>query len=232
MFYSVFDPTMIIVIPGLLVAIYAQLKVQSTFVHFSKVNAARGLTGAEAARDILQKQGLDHVRVEMIEGRLSDNYDPRDKVLHLSPEVYRGASLASLGVAAHETGHALQHAAGYLPLNIRHSLVPLVNISSTAALPLFIIGLIMTNPTLMRIGIYLFSAVILFQLVTLPVEFNASRRALALLEGNGYITNREVDGVRSVLSAAALTYVAAALVSLLNLLRLLLISGLLGRRDD
>ncbi len=233
MFYSVFDPTMIIVIPGLLAAIYAQLKVQSTFARFSAVNAARGLTGAEAARDILHRQGLDHVQVEMIEGRLSDNYDPRDKVLHLSPEVYRGTSLASLGVAAHETGHAIQHAAGYLPLNIRHSLVPIASVSSTAAFPLFLIGLLLTNPVLMKTGIYLFSAVLLFQIVTLPVEFNASRRALVLLEGNGYITNREeVDGVRSVLSAAALTYVAAALVSLLNLLRLLLISGLLGRRDD
>ncbi len=230
-FNPFFDPTMIIVIPGLLLAMYAQFKVQSAFRRFSRVGSQNGMTGAQAAREILHAQGVDHVAVEMIEGQLTDHYDPRDKVLRLSPEVYRGSSLASLGVAAHEAGHALQHATGYLPLNIRHSLVPVANFGSSLALPLFLLGFVF-SPVLVEVGLWLFSAVIIFQLVTLPVEFNASNRAIALLEGHNFIARTEVAGTRKVLNAAALTYVAAVLVSLLQLVRLLLISGVLGNRDD
>lgn len=227
-----YDYSMIIVIPGILLAMYAQYKVKSTFQHYSRIASAKRISGAETARAILKSQGLDHVNVEMVGGHLSDHYDPRTKVVRLSPEVYQGHSLASLGVAAHETGHALQHYTGYLPLNIRHSLVPVANFGSTLAFPLFILGFFMDSPSLVYIGIYLFAAVVLFQLVTLPVEFNASSRAMTILEGNGYIAGGEVEATRSVLNAAALTYVAAALVGLLNLVRLLLISGVLGRRDD
>ncbi len=233
MFYGpFFDPTMLIVIPGILLAMYAQYKVSSTFEHFSRVASSRGLTGAAVAREILRQQGLDHVEVEMTEGHLSDHYDPRTKVVRLSPQVYRGTSLAALGVAAHETGHAIQHDVGYLPLNIRHSLLPVASFGSNLALPLFILGLILASPTLVKFGVYLFAAVVLFQLVTLPVEFNASSRALAVLEGRGFITRAEVPGTKAVLDAAALTYVAAALVAVLNLVRLLLLSGLLGRREE
>ena len=232
MFYNpFFDPTMIIVIPGLLLAMYAQAKVKSTFARYSKVTAQRGITGAQVAREILQSKGLGHVDVQMIEGQLSDHYDPRTKVLNLSTQVYSGTSLASLGVAAHETGHAIQHATGYLPLNLRNSLVPVANLGSTLAFPIFILGFFI-SPELIRIGLYLFSAVVIFQLVTLPVEFNASSRAVALLESGDFVARDEIGGAKKVLSAAALTYVAALLVSLLQLLRLLLMSGLLGNRDD
>lgn len=232
MYFPIFDPTMIIVIPGILLALYAQMKVQSTFARYSQVLAARRINGAQVARAILDSQGLSDVDVVMTQGHLSDHYDPRSKVVRLSPEVYQGYSLASLGIAAHETGHAIQHATGYLPLNIRHSLVPIANFGSTLAFPLFFLGLFLSSPGLLQIGIYLFAAVVLFQVVTLPVEFNASSRALAILQGQGYISGSEVTGTKSVLDAAALTYVAAVLVGLLNLLRLLALSGLLGRRDE
>ena len=229
MYFPFYDSTMLLLIPGIILALYAQSKVKSTFERFSKVASAKRMTGAEVAKAILVSEGLEHVNVEMISGKLSDHYDPRQKVLRLSPEVYQGSSLASLGVAAHETGHAIQHAAGYWPLNIRHSLVPVANFGSTLAFPLFFIGLLLPGTGLIKIGIYLFSAVVLFQIVTLPVEFNASRRAVAILGGQGYITSSEIAGTKSVLDAAALTYVAAALVGLLNLLRLILMSR--GRDD-
>lgn len=226
-----FDWTMIIVIPGLLLAMYAQMKVSTTYERYSRIAAASGMTGAKVARAILDSTGAEHVGVEMIEGNLTDHYDPRTKVLRLSRQVYGGYSLASLGVAAHEAGHAIQHSTGYLPLNIRHSLVPVANFGSTLAFPLFLIGLVATIPSLITAGLYLFAAVVLFQLVTLPVEFNASHRALAVLEGSGYISRSEVPGTKAVLNAAALTYVAAALVGLLNLLRLMVLAGVF-RRDD
>ncbi|MGI6144257.1 MAG: zinc metallopeptidase [Clostridia bacterium] len=231
MFFPYFDPTLIIVLPGLLLAIYAQFKVKSAFYRYSRVPSERGLTGAQAASEILRSQGLDYVDIEMIDGELTDHYDPRDKVLRLSPQVYRGTSLASLGVAAHEAGHALQHATGYTPLNIRNGLVPIANLGSTLAFPLFFLGLFFSF-TLVKLGLWLFAFAVLFQLVTLPVEFNASKRAVALLEGNGFITRTEVDGTQKVLKAAALTYVAALLVSLLQLLRLLIISGVLRNSDN
>ena len=179
----------------------------------------------------MRSQGLDYVDIEMIEGELTDHYDPRDKVLRLSPQVYRGTSLASLGVAAHEAGHALQHATGYTPLNFRNALVPVANLGSTLAFPLFFLGLFFSF-TLVKLGLWFFAFAVLFQLVTLPVEFNASNRAVALLEGNSFITGSEVAGTRKVLNAAALTYVAALLVSLLQLLRLVLISGVLRNSDN
>lgn len=230
-FNPFFDPSMIIVLPGLLLAMYAQFKVRSTFARFSRVASEQGMTGAQVAREILRAKGVE-VAVEMTEGQLTDHYDPRDRVLRLSPEVYSGSSLASLGVAAHETGHALQHATGYVPLNIRHTLVPVSSLGSMLAFPLFLIGLFIQSTGFVQAGLWLFSAVIIFQLVTLPVEFNASRRAIALLEGYGFVSRMEVDGARKVLNAAALTYVAAVLVSLLELVRLLVVSGLLGNRDE
>jgi Zn-dependent membrane protease YugP len=231
MFFPFFDPSMLIVLPGLLLAMYAQFMVHTTFSSYTRVYSQRGMTGAQAAREILDSQGLNYVPVEMIDGQLTDHYDPRDKVLRLSPEVYRGSSIASLGVAAHEAGHALQHAHGYYPLNLRNSLVPVANFGSTLAFPLFLIGLFI-SPALVKLGLWLFAAVLVFQVVTLPVEFNASNRAIALLEGQNFIGGSEVAGTKKVLNAAALTYVAAVLVSLLQLVRLLLISGLLGNRDD
>lgn len=194
--------------------------------------SAKGITGASVARAILQSKGLNHVEVEMIQGHLGDHYDPRSKTLRLSPQVYRGTSLASLGVAAHEAGHAIQHGVGYLPLNIRHSLVPVANFGSTLSFPLIFLGLFMARPGLLWIGIYLFAAVVLFQVVTLPVEFNASGRALTILQGEGFITPSEAKGTKAVLDAAALTYVAAVLVGLLNLLRLLMLAGVFGRRNE
>ncbi|MCR4441180.1 MAG: zinc metallopeptidase [Peptococcaceae bacterium] len=232
MYYNpFFDPSMIIVIPGLILAMYAQAKVQSTFARYLRVASGSGVTGAAVARSILDSEGIRQVEVEMIEGNLTDHYDPRTKTLRLSPQVYRGTSLASLGVAAHEAGHAIQHYAGYIPLNIRNSLVPMANFGSTLAFPLFFIGLFFSY-TMVKIGIYLFAAVVLFQLVTLPVEFNASRRALVALQAGGYISTSEVKGTKAVLDAAALTYVAAALMGLLQLVRLLLIAGIFGRRDE
>ena len=233
MYYPLlFDPSMLIIIPGIILAMYAQFKVKAAFARYSRVNSTRGITGAGAARAILDRNGLEHVDVERTQGELTDHYDPRTKTLRLSPQVYGGTSLAALGVAAHEAGHAIQHGAGYFPLNIRNSLVPVANFGSTLAFPLFFLGLIMASPGMLWFGIYLFAAVVLFQVVTLPVEFNASGRALAMLQGEGFITREEVTGAKAVLDAAALTYVAAVLVGLLNLLRLLMIAGVFGRRND
>ncbi|MCG0276931.1 MAG: zinc metallopeptidase [Thermanaeromonas sp.] len=226
------DPTFVLLIPAILLSLYAQFKVQATFEQYSRIPSRRGLTGAQVAREILDRAGLHDVRVEMIQGFLSDHYDPRSKVLRLSPAVYQSSSLASLGVAAHEAGHALQHGTGYIPLHIRSSLVPLVSFGSNLAIPLLILGLIMGIPSLARLGIYAFLLVVIFSLVTLPVEFNASRRAVALLEGGGYLTVQELRGAKEVLNAAALTYVAAALAAILNLLRLIMLMGFFGRREE
>lgn len=225
------DPTMIIIIPGLLIAMYAQAKVQSAYHKYSRIQSVRGATGMQVARQLLEDQGIYDVQVEIGRGQLTDHYDPQKKVIQLSPGVYQGTSLASLAVAAHETGHAIQHNEGYVPLGLRSAIAPGVQFASTAAMPLFFIGLLFSFSPLVRIGIYLFAAVVLFQLITLPVEFNASSRAMAALERHDFITAEEYPGTRSVLSAAALTYVAAVLMSLLQLLRLLAIAGI-GRRDD
>lgn len=228
-----FDPSMIILIPGLLLALYAQFKVQGTFSKYVQVRADSGLTGAQVAQRLLEDAGIYDVTVEQTQGNLTDHYDPRSKSLRLSSEVYSGSSLASLGVAAHETGHAIQHHRAYWPLSIRSSFVPVAQFGSTLSFPLFLIGLFIHSGWLMWAGIYAFSAVVLFQIVTLPVEFNASSRALANLQAGGYVSASEAKGAKKVLDAAALTYVAAALMGALQLLRLLIISGVLGdRRRD
>lgn len=234
MFPLFYDPTMIIVLPALLLAMYAQAKVQGTFQRYLRVPSARGLTGAQVAQELLRRNGLEAVRVEMVPGHLTDHYDPRHQAVRLSPAVYNGSSLAALGVAAHETGHALQHATQYLPLNIRHSLVPVANLGSQLGLPLAILGFFFFGSEFMvQLGIILFAGAVLFQVVTLPVEYNASSRALAMLEGGGYLSRQEIGGAKQVLSAAALTYVAATLVAVLHLVRLFLMAGLLGgRRRD
>ncbi len=230
MFYPYFDPTYIILLPAILFALFAQSMVQTTFNKYQRVRAYSGMTGAMVARNLLNSHGLSNVRIEMTNRRLGDHYDPRSKVLRLSPEVYQSTSIAALGVAAHETGHALQHANEYIPLNVRNSLVPAANLGSTLAMPLFFIGLIFAQQSLMQIGIIAFSAAVLFQVVTLPVEFNASRRALVMLKDSGYLVNNEVRQAKSVLTAAALTYVAATAVAVMHLIRLLVLRGM--RRDD
>ena len=232
MFFG-FDPSMIILIPGLILAMYAQFRVQSTFSRYANVGAASGMTGAQVAQRLLEEARIYDVTVEATPGHLTDHYDPRKKALRLSEPVYAGTSLSALGVAAHETGHAIQHQTDYFPLNFRSMFVPVAQFGSTLAFPLFLIGFFIHSGWLLMAGIYAFTAVVLFQLVTLPVEFNASSRALAALESGGYVTNAEAGHAKKVLDAAALTYVAAALMGILQLVRLLIISGVLGgRRDD
>lgn len=225
----IFDPTYLLLIPAILLSLYAQTKVQTTFNKYMRVPARSGITGAQAARELLKQNQIYDIKVEQVSGRLSDHYDPRSKTLRLSPEVYSNHSLASLGVAAHEVGHAFQHASEYAPLKLRSAIVPVANIGSSLAMPLLLFGLILSIPTLVQIGIIAFSAAVLFQLITLPVEFNASNRAIAALESGGMIQGDEAGPTRKVLNAAALTYVAATLMSVLQLLRLILISG--GRRN-
>ncbi len=231
MFFPFFyDPTILIVLPGLLLALWAQFRVNSTFSKYSEVGTHRGYTAEQAARILLDENNLQSVRIERVSGHLSDHYDPRDKVLRLSDSVMNSTSVAALGVAAHEAGHAVQDANGYKPLVLRSAMAPVVSIGSNLAIPLFILGLIFAWEPLVNLGIILFSLIVVFSLVTLPVEFDASRRALATLEGNSLLDSDELTGARRVLNAAALTYVAAALQSILNLLRLLILSG--GRRRD
>ena len=198
---------------------------------FSKVQSARGVSGAQAADMILRAEGIADVAIEQTRGFLSDHYDPRSKVLRLSPDVFGGRSLASVGVAAHEAGHAIQHARGYAPLRLRSALVPVSTLGSNLAWPLLIIGFIFMSRTMISAGILFFSLAVLFQLVTLPVEFNASSRALEALPASGILTTTEVAGARAVLSAAALTYVAAAAAAILQLLYFLLRAGFLGGDD-
>ena len=226
------DPTMIILIPAVLISAYAQMKVSSTFNHYSQVPSHRGMTGADVARYILNQNGLHDVPIERIGGHLSDHYDPRSRVVRLSAEVYGSTSLAALGVAAHEVGHAVQHATGYLPLYVRNTVIPVTQIGSYLAMPLFFIGLFMSSPMLVEWGVLLFGGIVFFQLVTLPVEFNASSRAVATLGSEGFLDDTELKGTSKVLRAAALTYVAAALMAFLQLVRLVLISGMMGGNDD
>lgn len=225
-----FDPTFIILIPAILLALYAQTKVQTTYSRYMRIPARSGITGGDAARELLRQNQIYDVKVEQVRGRLSDHYDPRSKTLRLSPEVYNSSSLAALGIAAHEAGHAFQHANEYTPLKLRNAIVPVVNIGSTMAFPLLLLGLLLNSLNLVVVGIAAFSLAVLFQLITLPVEYNASNRAIAALESGGIIHREEVGATRKVLSAAALTYVAATIMSVMQLLRLLLISGLLGGR--
>jgi Zn-dependent membrane protease YugP len=213
--------SLLFLLPAILLAVYAQYKVSNTFRKYLRVRSQKGYTGAQVARQLLNSQGLNDVPVEMIRGTLTDHYDPRHRVLRLSSEVYNGTSVASLGVAAHETGHALQHYNGYIPLAIRNSLFPIASFGSQMAWFLVLLGLVMNALNLVDIGIILYIAAVLFQVVTLPVEFNASSRAIELLETGGYITREEVRPTRRVLSAAALTYIAAMAVAIAQLLRLL-----------
>ncbi len=224
-----YDPTYLLLIPGLLLALFAQFKVTSTFNHWKEQPSRTGLSGARIARMILDQNGCGDVRIEHVRGSLTDHYDPKGGVLRLSDEVYASDSIAALGVAAHEAGHAIQDARDYAPMRIRANLVPLANIGSQAATPLFMLGLIFSWEPLLKIGILCFSLAVLFYLVTLPVEFNASSRAVAVLAG-GYLPDDEVKGVKAVLSAAAMTYVASALQAVLQLLRLVILAN--RRRDD
>jgi len=226
--YMMFDPTYILLIPAILLAMYAQAKVSGTFRKYSRIMASRHMTGAEVARELLGSRGIYDVKVEMTQGRLSDHYDPRTKTLRLSPEVYQSGSLAALGVAAHEVGHAFQHDTGYGPLKLRSTIVPVASIGSQLAFPLLLAGLFFNIPNLALIGVLAFSLAVIFQLITLPVEYNASSRALEALETGGYLTRDEAGGTRKVLNAAALTYVAATIMAVMQLLRLLVLSGLLG----
>ncbi len=228
-----YDPTYVLVLIAALFSIWASLRVNSTYNKYAKVRSMSGMTGAMAAERILQSQGIYDVRIERVSGNLTDHYDPAHKVLRLSDAVYNNASVAAVGVAAHECGHALQHARGYAPLTIRGALVPVANLGSSAGILLFVLGLFFTSSmgdAMLTLGIILFSAAVLFQLVTLPVEFNASSRALHLLETTGILGQSELKSTRKVLSAAALTYVAGAATAILQLLRLILIAG--GRNRD
>lgn len=222
------DPiAVMLLIPAMIFAFYAQHRVQSTWKKYSRVATNRGYSGAQVARWILDDAGLRDIPVEMTPGHLSDHYDPRTRVVRLSRDVFHGTSVASLGVAAHETGHALQHQQQYIPLNIRNHIFPVARFGSTLAFPVFLMGFIFSSggSTLMDIGIYLFAATVAFQLVTLPVEFDASRRAIRLLADKGFLDRDEIPRTKTVLNAAALTYVAAATVSLVHLLRLILLRG-------
>lgn len=224
------DPTYLIVLPAILLALYAQMRVQSAYSRYSQVPTLRGLTGAEVAEEILRRHGLGDVQVERIDGLLSDHYDPRTRVLRLSSGVYDGASVASVGVAAHESGHALQHAQHYAPLALRSAMVPVTQLGSWLAWPIFLLGFFFHSGAFMQLGILIFSAAVAFTLVTLPVEFDASRRAMRVLAAEGLVTSEELAGVRTVLNAAALTYVAAAATAVLELVRLLFLYNM--RREE
>ena len=226
------DPTMVLLIPAMILAMYAQMKVNSTYHHYSQIASQRGMTGADVARYISNKNGLYDIPIERVQGQLSDHYDPRSRVVRLSQGVYDSTSIAALGVAAHEVGHAIQHDTGYMPLYIRNTIIPITQIGSYVSIPLLILGILVSSPRLVELGILLFTAIVFFQLITLPVEFNASRRAVAVLGDEAILTADELVGTKKVLSAAALTYVAAAVTAVFQLLRLLIISGVLGGRDD
>ncbi|QAA33263.1 zinc metallopeptidase [Clostridium manihotivorum] len=223
MFY--FDSTFLLLVPAMLISFYAQSKISSTFNKYSKVRSYNGYTGAQVARMILDDSGLHNVPIELVSGKLSDHYDPKSKVLRLSQDVYYNDSVASIGVAAHEVGHAIQHKDLYSPLIIRNAIVPAVNIGSNFSWILFFAGMLLGIRPLITFGIVLFSAVVIFQLITLPVEFNASSRALKILSSRNILYPDEVKGAKSVLSAAAMTYVAATLMAISQLIRLIAISN-------
>ncbi|MCL4473790.1 MAG: zinc metallopeptidase [Actinobacteria bacterium] len=228
MFYGgnpIFFTSMLLLIPGVLLSLYAQLKVKSTYKEYSQKQASSGVTGAQASRRLLDQEGLTDVGIEEIAGNLTDHYDPRERVMRLSQGVARGTSLAALGVAAHETGHAIQDARGYVPMKIRAAVVPAASFGSSLGPMIFLMGLFFSAARpLMTIGIILFTAAVIFQIVTLPVEFDASSRAMTLLQSNGLVVSSEAKGARKVLTAAALTYVAATLMAILSLLRMVIIS--------
>lgn len=229
--YGFFDPTYILIIIGVIITLAASAKMNSAFRRYSRVRSHSGLTGAQAATKILNYAGIYDVVVERVSGNLTDHYDPRSKVLRLSDATYNATSVAAIGVAAHECGHAMQDKEAYAPLKLRGSLVPVANIGSNLSWVFIILGIVMgANQTLLNIGILLFSLAVIFQLVTLPVEFNASSRALRVLKDSVMMYDDEVEDTRKVLSAAALTYVASAAAAILSLLRLVILFG--GGRDD
>lgn len=227
--YPFFDPTMVLLIPAMIFSMWAQFKVKGTFAKYSEKNARSGVSADRVSRVLLDKFGLTGVRVERIAGDLTDHYDPRAKVLRLSDSVAGNTSIAAIGVAAHEVGHAIQDKEGYSFLRLRNTIVPVVNIGSMLSMPLFLIGLVMGSLNLLNLGILLFCGVLVFHLVTLPVEFDASARALRLLSETGLLAKDEIGGAKSVLDAAALTYVAALVMTILQLVRLLALRGM--RRD-
>lgn len=231
-YYNLFDPTMILVLIGVVLSMMASSKVQSTYAKYSRVRSMTGMTGAETAKRLLNSQGIYDVEVRRVAGNLTDHYDPRSKTVNLSESVYDSASVAAIGVAAHECGHAIQDNTEYVPLKVRGAIVPVVNIGTQLSWPMIILGIFLggAGSPLVQIGILLFTLCVLFQLVTLPVEFNASSRAVKLLDETGILSGEEVGYTKNVLGAAALTYVAAAAGSILQLLRLLILFG--GRRDD
>ncbi|MDD3336237.1 MAG: zinc metallopeptidase [Eubacteriales bacterium] len=222
MFY--YDWTMLLMIPGLLLGLWAQAKVKGSFARYSRVNTRSGITAEQAAREMLRKGGSHGVQIKQVSGSLTDHYDPRDNSLSLSQDVYGSESIAAIGVAAHECGHALQAHDGYAPLKLRSAIVPVVNVGSNLYFPIFLAGLVFSWQPLIYVGIGCFALTLLFSLVTLPVELNASKRAMVMLADGNLMTDEEMKGVKAVLNAAAMTYVAAVISSLLQLLRLILIS--------
>lgn len=218
-----YDISILVVIPAVIFSLIAQIMVKSAFAKYSKVRNSRGLTGADAAREILDRSGLQHIRIEHISGELTDHFDPTANVIRLSDSVYGRDTAAAVGVAAHEAGHAIQHSVGYSPIKVRMAIIPITKIGSSLSTPLVILGLAMAWDPLVLAGIFLFSAVVLFQAVTLPVEFNASRRALKILDESDMLYGDELKGAKKVLTAAAMTYVAAMLSAVLTLVRLLLL---------
>ena len=228
-----FDPTYFLVLIGVVLSLLASGRVKSTFSKYANVRNSRGITGAEAAEQVLHRAGIYDVRVERVGGNLTDHYDPRTKVLRLSDSVYGQTSVAAVGVATHECGHAIQHAVGYAPLKLRSTLVPIANFGSKIAWPLIIFGLFIrgeSSALLINIGIIAFLAAVVFQLITLPVEFNASNRAIRMIADSGMMQGQEIQGAKKVLNAAALTYVASAATAILQLLRILILTG--GRRRN
>lgn len=224
------DPTMILVLIGAALSMWASSRVNSTFSRYSRVRSMTGMTGAEAARQILHSQGIYDVTVQAVRGSLTDHYDPRTKTVNLSDSVYSQTSVAAIGVAAHECGHAIQDNVGYAPLRLRAAFVPVANLGSRLSWPLILLGLVIGLTPFVELGIWMFVLAVLFQLITLPVEFNASSRAVVLLDQIGILRGQEVEETKKVLGAAALTYVAAAAASILQLLRLVILFG--GRRRN
>lgn len=229
-FYGIDMTYIIYVLPALLLALWAQVNVKSTFAKYSKVASDGGMTGRDAARLILDANGLHHVQVTHVQGELTDHFDPKANIIRLSDATYNAATAAAVGVAAHEAGHAVQYAQGYVPMKIRSAIIPATNIGSNLAIPLVLLGIVFSAPSIAYIGVLLFALSVVFQLVTLPVEFNASRRAVAAIRESGRVSDEGVGAAKKVLTAAALTYVAALAVALGNLLRLLTLANR-SRRD-
>ncbi len=230
LFYGIDATYLILVLPAVIFALWAQMNVQGTFKKYAKVASKRGMSGFDAARQILDANGLHHVRIAQVQGDLTDHFNPRDNTVYLSETVHSQRNAAAIGVAAHEAGHAVQYAVGYSPMKLRSAIIPITNIGSNLAIPLVLLGILLSYPTVAYIGVIAFALSTFFQLVTLPVEFNASSRAMAALTSSGQLDRDELKSARKVLTAAALTYVAALAVSLANLIRLFLLAKRSDRR--